>query len=226
MTDTPEQACGAGACPGVYPVRCGLGSCPDVFPQDNGDILVIGRIATAEEVSASGGNVGEGEVALVIAESFFDKLPVVAELRARIAKLEGEESFPEVQSFSPEALEKMREYARNADELNAQRVVDLGCQADITAAGTAVSASPLHPGAGGEAYWTYDAEEGAWYFGLKSRAEPPYLTQKHFDAIVDLDSEGRLVGIELLEALEPSKAAGSQRQFEEAQRADERLQQG
>jgi hypothetical protein len=110
-------------------LRCASGLCPDVFPQDNGDILVIGRIAMAEEVAASGGNVGEGEVALVIAEGYFEKLPVVAELRARIAKLEGEESFPEVKSFSPEAVEKMREYARNADVLNAQRLVDLGCQA-------------------------------------------------------------------------------------------------
>jgi hypothetical protein len=90
MTDTPEEACGAGACPGVYPVRCSRGACPDVFPQDSGDILVIGRIATAEEVAASGGNVGEGEVALVIAETYFEKLPLVVELRARIAQLQGD----------------------------------------------------------------------------------------------------------------------------------------
>lgn len=58
----------------------------------------------------------------------------------------------------------------------------------------------------GEAYWTYDAEAGAWYFGLNSRAAPPYLTQRHFDAIVDLDADGRLVGIELLQPLLPSRS--------------------
>lgn len=88
------------------------------------------------------------------------------------------------------------------------------CQADNTA-GCEDGVAPegaLHLSEGdgamerGEAYWTYDAEAGAWYFGLNSRAAPPYLTQRHFDAIVDLDADGRLVGIELLQPLLPSRS--------------------
>ncbi len=67
----------------------------------------------------------------------------------------------------------------------------------------------------GEAYWTYDSEAGAWYFGLKSKAAPPYLTQRHFDAIVDLDAEGRLAGIELLQPLLPSRGMWSPRSPDE-----------
>lgn len=58
----------------------------------------------------------------------------------------------------------------------------------------------------GEADWTYDEEAGAWYFGLRTRAKPPYLKQIHAEAIIDLDAEGRLVGVEILEHLAPSRA--------------------
>jgi uncharacterized protein YuzE len=54
------------------------------------------------------------------------------------------------------------------------------------------------------AYWTYDAEAGAWYFAVEQRASPPYLRQKHVDAIIDLDADGRLAGVEILEPIEPS----------------------
>jgi hypothetical protein len=57
----------------------------------------------------------------------------------------------------------------------------------------------------GEAYWTYDDEAGAWYFGLRGRAKPPYLKQRRVEAILDFDAEGRLAGVELLEAIEPSR---------------------
>jgi uncharacterized protein YuzE len=57
----------------------------------------------------------------------------------------------------------------------------------------------------GNAHWSYDADAGAWYFGINNPADPPYLTQRHYECIVDLDSQGRLVGIELLQALEPSR---------------------
>lgn len=59
----------------------------------------------------------------------------------------------------------------------------------------------------GEAYWTWDAEAGAWYFGLKPRAAPPFLKQIEAMVILDIDSEGRLAGVELLEPLLPSRAA-------------------
>jgi hypothetical protein len=57
----------------------------------------------------------------------------------------------------------------------------------------------------GEAYWTYDHDCGAWYLGLRNCAKPPYTTQRRVEAILDLDDEGRLVGVELLEALVPSR---------------------
>ncbi len=57
----------------------------------------------------------------------------------------------------------------------------------------------------GEAYWTYDHDVGAWYLGLKRCAKPPYTTQRHVEAILDLDGEGRLVGVEVLEGIEPSR---------------------
>lgn len=57
----------------------------------------------------------------------------------------------------------------------------------------------------GDAYWTYDQEAGAWYLGLLQVAKPPYKTQRHVQAILDLDDEGRLVGVELLENIPPSR---------------------
>lgn len=59
----------------------------------------------------------------------------------------------------------------------------------------------------GEAHWTYDDEAGAWYFGLHTRAKPPYLKQRRVEAIIDLDAHGRLAGVELLEPIEPSRDA-------------------
>ena len=59
----------------------------------------------------------------------------------------------------------------------------------------------------GEATWTYDEEAGAWYFGLRDRAKSPYLKQRRVEAILDLDADGRLAGIELIESIEPSKSS-------------------
>ncbi len=56
----------------------------------------------------------------------------------------------------------------------------------------------------GGAYWSYDPSVGAWYFGLEERVSPPYLTQRRVTAILDLDAQGRLAGVEILESLEPS----------------------
>jgi uncharacterized protein YuzE/predicted RNase H-like HicB family nuclease len=57
----------------------------------------------------------------------------------------------------------------------------------------------------GDAYWTYDTDAGAWYFGLQPRAKPPFLKQRRVEAIIDIDAEGRLAGVEILEAIEPSR---------------------
>lgn len=57
----------------------------------------------------------------------------------------------------------------------------------------------------GEAYWHYDPDAGAWYIGLEERKSPPYKKQIRVEAILDLDKDGRLAGIEILEAIKPSK---------------------
>ena len=50
----------------------------------------------------------------------------------------------------------------------------------------------------GTGYWTYERRSGAWYFGLNERAPPPYRKQVLIEAILDLDADGRLGGIEIL----------------------------
>jgi hypothetical protein len=50
----------------------------------------------------------------------------------------------------------------------------------------------------GTAYWRYDASVNCWYLGLHERAAPPYRTQVKVEAILDLDSEGRLAGVEIV----------------------------
>jgi len=51
----------------------------------------------------------------------------------------------------------------------------------------------------GSAYWTYDEDAKAWYFGLNERSLGPYRTQIKVSAILDLDDEGRLAGVEILD---------------------------
>jgi uncharacterized protein YuzE len=55
----------------------------------------------------------------------------------------------------------------------------------------------------GTAQWSYDPVAKAWYIKLDERAAPPYLNNKCIQAVLDLDSQGRLAGIEILEAIEP-----------------------
>ena len=50
----------------------------------------------------------------------------------------------------------------------------------------------------GTAYWKYDASVNCWYVGLTERSAPPYKTQVVVEAILDLDSDGRLAGIEIV----------------------------
>jgi predicted RNase H-like HicB family nuclease len=49
------------------------------------------------------------------------------------------------------------------------------------------------------AWWTYDDEACACYIELEDRRPAPYLEQRHFEAILDIASDGTLAGVELLE---------------------------
>ncbi len=113
-----------------------------------------------------------------------------------------ETADPDVKPIPPEALAEMREIAKGIDLTNAQRTLE---EAGWTIGAPMMVAGGEDDMQRGVAYWTYDDDVGAWYFGLCQRADPPYLTQRHFDAIVDLDADGRLAGIELLQPLEPSR---------------------
>ena len=50
----------------------------------------------------------------------------------------------------------------------------------------------------GQAFWRYDESVNCWYVGLSERAKPPYRTQVVVEAVLDLDDDGRLAGIELV----------------------------
>jgi uncharacterized protein YuzE len=60
----------------------------------------------------------------------------------------------------------------------------------------------------GSGYWTYDASASAWYFGFNERTDPPLRDSVFVEARVDLDAEGRVAGIELLDPrlLPPTRA--------------------
>ena len=51
----------------------------------------------------------------------------------------------------------------------------------------------------GTAYWTYDPRGEAWYFGLDEVASSPQTTHVTVQAVVELDANGRLVGIQILD---------------------------
>lgn len=63
------------------------------------------------------------------------------------------------------------------------------------------------------AFWTHDdkaAEDGfghLYYFAPANRAAPPYLTQRHVSAIIDVAADGTLAGVELIENMPPPPAA-------------------
>jgi hypothetical protein len=60
----------------------------------------------------------------------------------------------------------------------------------------------------GSGSWSYDASVSAWYFKLEERADPPFRDNIFVEAVVDLDSDGRLAGIEILDSrLLPPKRA-------------------
>lgn len=51
----------------------------------------------------------------------------------------------------------------------------------------------------GTASWRCYTKRGLWYIALDGRAVPPYLNQVRVEAILDLDSDGRLAGIEIID---------------------------
>jgi hypothetical protein len=57
------------------------------------------------------------------------------------------------------------------------------------------------------AQWTYDPEAEAYYFAPMQAALPPYLTQRHVDAIIDIASDGTLAGVELIDNMPPPPTA-------------------
>lgn len=50
----------------------------------------------------------------------------------------------------------------------------------------------------GNGSWSYDEDAEAWYFRLEERGKPPYLKQVRTEALVDIDSEGKVAGIEII----------------------------
>lgn len=54
----------------------------------------------------------------------------------------------------------------------------------------------------GDASWVVHDEPDIgylWYIALADRVEPPYLRQVHVEAIVDLDVNGCVAGIEIVD---------------------------
>jgi len=57
------------------------------------------------------------------------------------------------------------------------------------------------------AQWTYDPEAHAYYFAPMQAAAPPYPTQRHVDAILDIAADGTLAGVELIDNMPPPPAS-------------------
>lgn len=68
-----------------------------------------------------------------------------------------------------------------------------------------MSEAPKPPMEKRPAYWTFDEhardEHGMrlYYFAPTDRAPPPYLTQRHVNAIIDIAADGTLAGVELID---------------------------
>lgn len=65
-------------------------------------------------------------------------------------------------------------------------------------------------------WWTHDAEaakdigDHLYYFAPASRTPPPYKTQRHVTAIIDVASDGTLAGVELINDMPPPPLHHSQ----------------
>ena len=60
-----------------------------------------------------------------------------------------------------------------------------------------------------QAFWTHDDEAAAegmghlYYFFPVGREPPPYVTQRHVRAIIDIAPDGTLAGVELIDDMPP-----------------------
>ena len=71
---------------------------------------------------------------------------------------------------------------------------------------------PRYPMAKRSAYWTFDEKSAEtvgnlYYFAPLDRAPPPYLTQRHVEAIIDIAADGTLAGVELIDNMPPPPRA-------------------
>lgn len=63
------------------------------------------------------------------------------------------------------------------------------------------------------AYWTFDEEAERehgmrlYYFAPEGRSAPPYKTQLHVEAIIDIAADGTLAGVELIGNMPPPPLA-------------------
>jgi len=69
-----------------------------------------------------------------------------------------------------------------------------------------------YPMAKRSAYWTFDEKSAEtvgnlYYFAPLDRAPPPYLTQRHVEAIIDIAADGTLAGVELIDNMPPPPRA-------------------
>ena len=59
------------------------------------------------------------------------------------------------------------------------------------------------------AFWTHDDAavesigEHLYYFAPANRTPPPYRTQRHVEAIIDIADDGTLAGVELIDNMPP-----------------------
>lgn len=68
----------------------------------------------------------------------------------------------------------------------------------------------------GTAAWRCYTKRGLWYIALDGRSPPPYMRQARVQAILDLDADGRLAGVEIVDPvgggpLLPGKGCGNER---------------
>ena len=71
-----------------------------------------------------------------------------------------------------------------------------------------------YPMAKRSAYWTFDEKSAEtvgnlYYFAPLDRAPPPYLTQRHVEAIIDIAADGTLAGVELIDNMPPPPRAAT-----------------
>lgn len=67
---------------------------------------------------------------------------------------------------------------------------------------------PKQPMTRHPATYTFDPSHNLYYFRVDGAQPPPYLNQRHVSAILDLDGDGNLAGVELIDNMPPPSVAG------------------